>query len=73
MLRPLRPAWGLAMGQKANLQNTSYRYARRAELDLPKAMLEVRELREQVRLAETAAIAKQVVAHPNQSANFRIN
>jgi hypothetical protein len=61
------------MGQKASLQNTSYQCARRAEINLPRAMLEVRELREQVRLAETAAMAKKIVAHPDQSANFRIN
>ena len=55
MLCVLRPAGGLAMEQKASLQNPSCQYVHRAGLDLPKAMLEVKELRKKVRLAETAA------------------
>jgi hypothetical protein len=58
------------MRQKVNLQKRLYLYAHATELDLPKVMSEVHELRKQVRLAEAAARAKQIVAQPTRSVNF---
>ncbi|WP_143039603.1 MULTISPECIES: hypothetical protein [Bradyrhizobium] len=58
------------MGQKVNLQKRHFQYGR-TDLNLPKVMSEVHELRKQVCLAEAAARAKQIVARPTRSVNIR--
>ena len=63
------------MQQKASLQNTSCQYVHRAEIDLPKAMLEVKELRKKVRLAEKAAISanRRATNEPTPRSNKQLN
>jgi hypothetical protein len=58
---------GVAMGQKVEFQKRKALFSRRVEFDLPKKMSEVQELRERVRLAETAARQNQIAARPERS------
>jgi hypothetical protein len=57
---------GLAMGQKVDLQKRKVLFSRRVEFDLTEKMSEIRELREAVRLAETAAMRNQIATRPER-------
>jgi hypothetical protein len=52
------------MGLKLDLQKRKALFSRQVKFDLPKKMSAIHELRERVRLAETAARQNKIAARP---------
>jgi hypothetical protein len=50
------------MGQKVDLKKQKALFSRRVKFDLPEKMLEIRQLRKAVRIAEIASVTKPTVA-----------
>jgi hypothetical protein len=59
------------MRQKVNVEKREGLFSRRVEFDLPEKMLEIRQLRKAVRMAETESVTKPIVARPERPVHTR--